>query len=242
MNKLFKGLLFAGGITLADLVTGNAQLPDTSLDSLKDLTSTKQGMTISLSDSKNITLSLNEEDKGYSFVDDTIYYYNPNPSANPFIKEAEKYLGTSFKWEGRDTKKNPSLDCLGLVFRAYSKATNQDWTKYPVKPWEMISQRTFGPPVKGLDGVLKKDIDYNKLREGDVVHILSTIKAEESWKPMAVINETNYYGHHLVIYIGGDKMVHANPYFFPEEVIIHSFKKFLDATPLAAIYVTRPKN
>ena len=160
---------------------------------------------------------------------------------NPIVEEATKYLGTPYGWGGRDTKNNPNIDCLGLVFLAYANATNKDWKKFPVSAWELIEQETLGKPVKGLDGVLSKDIDYNLFKEGDVIHLLSDDKLRTHWKPVTTLNDTNYYAHHTGIYLGDRQFIHANPYSpLDHEVITSDLKTFVHEGGFNAISVTRP--
>src|SRR3989344_1718610 len=108
-----------------------------------------------------------------------------------FVKNAKKYLGTKYQWDGRNTKKNPNLDCLGLIFLAYSKTYNKKWTEISVNPSEIVKKEQLGKPVKGLDGILEKNVDFTRLEDGDIIYLLRTIKIED--KPLSEINGRKYW-------------------------------------------------
>ncbi len=169
---------------------------------------------------------------------DTVYLNNAPlkntvNTDNKFIKELQSYLGVEFTWEGRSKK---GLDCMGLVYLAHSKIKKANWKKYPWTAWELIENETLGSPVKGLSGVLKENIDYSLLKEGDIVHILSDSKIHSYWQPLM----PNLYAHHMGVYIKEKNWIHANPYFEPSGVIIHSLENFLESDLFKGIYVTRP--
>jgi len=153
------------------------------------------------------------------------------------IKEAKTYLGVPYSYEGRSKK---SLDCLGLVYLSYAKVSGKSWLKFPVNPWQLIEQRTFGETVKGLNGVSTENLDFSLFKEGDYIHILSLDYYMEGIKPLATIEGLEHYGVHFGIYAGDGEWIHANPYIpFPKKVILHSFKDFINETGLPGILVTR---
>ena len=152
-----------------------------------------------------------------------------------FVENARKYLGEEYQWGGRLTKDNPGIDCLGLIFLAYSKTYNKKWTEISVNPSEIVKKEQLGKPVKGLDGILEKNVDFTRLEEGDIIYLLSAIKIED--KPLSEINGIKYWPWHTGIY--SDKknnlFLHANP---ANKVTESNFKDYLQETT-EAIFVTR---
>jgi len=152
-----------------------------------------------------------------------------------FVENAKKYLGTKYQWDGRNTKKNPNLDCLGLIFLAYSKTYNKKWTEISVNPSEIVKKEQLGKPVKGLEGVLKDSINFSKLEEGDIIYLLSTSEIKD--KPLAKINGIDYWPWHTGIY--SDKknnlLLHAEP---GKKVVETDFKEYLNKTITDGIFIT----
>ncbi|MBI2056781.1 C40 family peptidase, partial [Candidatus Pacearchaeota archaeon] len=146
------------------------------------------------------------------------------PKRKEFVENAKKYIGKEYQWGGRLTKENPGLDCLGLIFLAYSKTYEKKWTEISVNPSEIVKKEQLGKPVKGLDGILTKNIDFSKLEEGDIIYLLSRGKIED--KPLSEINGIKYWPWHTGIY--SDKknnlFLHANP---ANKVTESNFKEYL---------------
>lgn len=153
-----------------------------------------------------------------------------------FVENAREYLNEKYVWEGRLTKKNPGIDCLGLIFLAHSKTYNTKWTEFSVNPSEIIEKEQLGKPVKGLDGILIKDIDISKLEEGDVIYLLTTSKINDN--PLAEINKIKYWPWHTGIYSNKEKnlFLEAQP---GNKVIERNFSEVLNQKPTQAIFVTR---
>ncbi|MEN3044760.1 MAG: NlpC/P60 family protein [Candidatus Hydrothermales bacterium] len=123
---------------------------------------------------------------------------------------AMDYLGVEYKWGGRLTRKNPGLDCLGLIFLAYSKAYRKSWVLLPVNPSELVKSKKLGIPVEGLNGVLKEEIDTSRLKRGDIIYFLVPYPIGND-KPLAKIEDKDYYAWHLGIYIGNGEVINAYP-------------------------------
>lgn len=151
-----------------------------------------------------------------------------------FINNAKQYLGIEYGFGGRLTKKNPDLDCLGLIFLAYSKTFNENWTNFNVNPSELVKNHQLGKPVEGLDGILSLDVEVSKLEEGDIIYLLTTNSIND--KPLARINEIAYWPWHVGIYSNKEKnlFLEANPL---HGVIEHGFDDVLKYNE--AIFVTR---
>src|SRR3989344_6026116 len=152
-----------------------------------------------------------------------------------FVENARKYLGKEYQWGGRLTKENPGIDCRGLIFLAYSKTYNKKWTEISVNPCEIVKKEQLGKPVKGLDGILEKNVDFTRLEEGDIIYLLSAIKIED--KPLSEINGIKYWPWHTGIY--SDKknnlFLHAEP---GNKVVESNLKEYFD-WKTEAIFVTR---
>jgi hypothetical protein len=149
-----------------------------------------------------------------------------------FYKEAEKYLGVPYKWNGRSKEK---LDCMGLPFKSYTDLTQNDWKKLSVFPKKLVKSGKLGSPVEKLDGILRDSIDYNKLKIGDVVYFLVDYKASNE-DFFTKINEKKFWVWHMGIYAGTEngkpKILDAKP---GEEVVKEPMKEIY----YHAIYVTR---
>src|SRR3989344_4117888 len=158
-----------------------------------------------------------------------------NPKRKEFVENARKYLNEEYSWGGRLTEKNPGIDCLGLIFLAYSETYNMKWTEFSVNPSKIVKKEQLGKPVKGLEGVLVKDIDFSKLEEGDIIYLLTTSKINDT--SLAEINKIKYWPWHTGIY--SDKknnlLLHAEP---GNKVVESNFKNYLD-WKTKAIFVTR---
>ena len=166
------------------------------------------------------------------------------PTANGFIKNARSFLGKQYMWNGRLTKKNPGLDCLGLIFLTYAKTFGNHWWDFNVNPSKIINNKELGFPVKGLDGILSKNVTLSKLKKADVIYLLSDKKINDS--PIAKINGINYWPWHTGIYTDESKnlFIEANPYI--GKVVEKDFKRYLNVKNIEnsltkGIFVTRIK-
>lgn len=156
---------------------------------------------------------------------------------------AKKYLGVPYAWGGRSKKK---LDCMGLIFLAYSNVTGKDWKKLSVYPSRLVKSGKLGHPVEGLDGIIADNIQNltNRMRVGDIVYLLTPFKIIED-DSLAAIDSTGYWPWHMGIYAGHSNILHANPFAneeTPAEVTIEPLEKLLQRTNTSAIFVTRLRN
>jgi hypothetical protein len=122
---------------------------------------------------------------------------NQNEGSQKFISNARKYIGVEYKWGGRLTSKNPGLDCLGLVFLAFAKTYKTNWTKLSVYPSILISENQLGEPVSGLDGVLCRNVDINKMATGDIIFLLSRLRIPD--EPLVTIDSIKFWVWHVGI-------------------------------------------
>lgn len=165
---------------------------------------------------------------------DTSNYLKQNEKIKEFVTNARKHIGTPYLWGGRLTKKNPGLDCLGLLFVPYSETFETKWYDFSVYPSEIIEKQQLGKPVKGLDGILSEDVNISNLQEGDIIYLLSKTKIQD--KPLAKINGIEYWPWHTGIYSNKSKnlFLEANPF---SKVIERDFSQVLKEN--LGIFVTR---
>jgi cell wall-associated NlpC family hydrolase len=150
------------------------------------------------------------------------------------IKEAEKYLGTPYVFGGRLTSKHPGLDCQGIILLPYSKLFGFNWTKVPV--WnnrKVVDSGYLGHPVKGLDGVLAEDIDFDLFKPGDAIYFLDENFSNKD-TPLLVENGREHLTWHTGLYKGGPDhlILHAAP---GDKVLIEA----IDEVYFDALFVTR---
>jgi hypothetical protein len=115
----------------------------------------------------------------------------------PLLEAARRYKGRPYAWAGR----GDALDCMGLVFVAWTDVTGQPWEQLSENPTELVAARSFGAPVPGLDGVLAEDIDWSRLRSGDVIFFIG------QWPnplepPIVTLGGEPYWVRHMGIYSG----------------------------------------
>lgn len=123
-----------------------------------------------------------------------------DPVVEAAIDEANTLTGEKWKWAGRGTDDAPGLDCLGLVFRAYSRATGTAVDRYSGDPSVLVASGLLGHPVPGLDGVLRDDLDRTLLRRGDVLYFLlrdSPIDDDPLWTD----DGSRYWPWHVGLYV-----------------------------------------
>ncbi|MGQ9702021.1 MAG: hypothetical protein ACUVQT_06165, partial [bacterium] len=151
-----------------------------------------------------------------------------------FLEAAKKYLGVPFAWGGRSRQK---LDCMGLIFLSYSDKTGRDWRNLSICPTKLVKSKRLGSPVSGFDGILREDIDYIKLKKGDIIYFLTTTKINDTDPPLVQIDSILYYSWHMGIFAGLDTFgrplcLHAKP---NDRVVIEPLEEIY----FDAIFVTR---
>lgn len=105
-----------------------------------------------------------------------------------FLIELLKLVGTNFKWYGRDEK---GLDCLGLFITARNRA---GYSYFDYKTYSTLPRNKNFPHL--LESISKSSFNnLKKLTSGD----LMLIKYGKS-----------LYPHHLMIYIGDNKVIHTD--------------------------------
>lgn len=134
----------------------------------------------------------------------------PSPVVRSAIATARTYIGTPWRWNGRGTERLPDIDCLGLLFRAYGKATGTPWTTYPVDPSKLVASGKLGRPVPGLRGVMRAELDQTKLLPGDVLYFLVE-GYEIPDEPLLVMGERKFWPWHTGMYVGDGLVLNAHP-------------------------------
>ena len=160
------------------------------------------------------------------------------------VQAAEKYLGVEYVFGGRMgrcccRKKSclKGIDCQSLIFFAFEEVFKTKWTKFSTMPSVNIKRKEFGNPVKGLNGVLKNEIDVKKLKKGDVVFWLLKDYNQGVDKPLLIKGEDQYNVWHTGIVHGRKngkiRVIHAKP---GHKVVI----EYLEEVDFEGIYVIRP--
>jgi hypothetical protein len=155
----------------------------------------------------------------------------------PLVAAARAYLGRPYAFGGRDAQ----LDCMGLVFRAWSDATGRRWTKLSVKPTELVRRRQLGAPVEGLAGTRSADIDYALFRPGDVLFLLGPF--ENPAEPaLATLDGVPQWVWHMGIWSGGPRRAFVVGDHFAGRVVEESLPDYLawHADAYAGVFVVRP--
>ena len=163
------------------------------------------------------------------------------------IAAAEAYLGEPYVFGGRDGRPGcrqgrkrvrcpEGIDCQSLIFFAYEKVKKTRWTSYSVMPSICVRKNPLGRPVRGLNGVLRADLDHKKLKKGDVLFFLWKNYNLETDRPLWTRGEDQYGVWHTgMIHGRKDKVVrviHAKP---GEQVVIEP----LEDIDFDALFVVR---
>ena len=133
----------------------------------------------------------------------------PSSEVREILGEARRYWGLEYRWGGRATEKNPGMDCMGLVFRAYATAYDERWTQYSVLPSKLIASGMVGVPVSRLDGTLSAEVDASLLQAGDVLFFLAD-GYEIRDEPLLELDGNKYWPWHMGIWTG-NMVIHAAP-------------------------------
>lgn len=155
----------------------------------------------------------------------------------PSVVAARRYLGRLYAFGGRGAE----LDCMGLVFRAWSDATGRSWRALSVNPTELVAKRQMGEPVPGLDGVLTAQVPWETLRSGDVLFFLAP--APNPNEPSLVtLGGAPQWVWHMGLYAGGPERSFVVGDHFAGAVVETPLPSYLaeHAHTYVGIYVVRP--
>jgi hypothetical protein len=153
------------------------------------------------------------------------------------VDAAREYVGRPYHFGGRDA----TLDCMGLVFRAWTDARGEAWSGISVNPTEIVSKRQLGGPVPRLDGVRTSDIDWSLLQPGDILFFLGP--QENVREPSLVaLGFAPMWVWHMGIYTDATRRRFIAGDHFAGEVAEMSLADYLvaHADVYEGVYVTRP--
>lgn len=153
------------------------------------------------------------------------------------VTAARNYLDRPYSWGGRGA----SLDCLGLIFKAWQDVTGTSWKRISVYPTTMVEKQQLGAPVPALDGVLTADIPWDRLEPGDFILFLGA--AENHAEPALVtVKGTPLWVWHTALYSGGPDRRFVVGDHFAGEVVETELPRYLkeEGSGYAGIFVVRP--
>lgn len=159
------------------------------------------------------------------------------PRSASLVDSARTYMGRPYGFGGRDAQ----LDCMGLVFRAWTDSRGESWRAISVNPTEIIAKRQLGAPVARLDGVRTADIDWALLQPGDIIFFLGP--QENVREPsLVMLSFSPMWVWHMGIYTDADRQRFIAGDHFAHEVAEMSLRDYLvaHADVYEGIYVTRP--
>jgi cell wall-associated NlpC family hydrolase len=139
----------------------------------------------------------------FTNIDSTTY----TDTTNQVINYARNLLGIKFQWNGRNTSRNPNLDCMGLCFRTYADTYNEKWTKYSVYPSILVNNKILGTSVFSNPLEINNE-SIKKLEVGDIVYFITDVKIPD--KPLGQYNGKKLWSNHMGLYSGNGKVIHAS--------------------------------
>jgi cell wall-associated NlpC family hydrolase len=137
------------------------------------------------------------------------------PAGRTLAGFAVKYLGRSYQWGGRNTRQNPNLDCLGLIFLSIEDKTGIPWNHWSVYPKKLIKQldkKNTRKTVLFTNDPLLDSASVSAIKEGEILFFLvdfpspgnDSVAADGAGRPL-------YVGH-TGICSGGGNAIHASPF------------------------------
>ncbi len=140
-----------------------------------------------------LTISLLSAQAGVDSIKETL--------GEGFLEAAKKYIGVPFVWGGRSKEK---LDCMGLIFLAYTDVTGKDWRELSVYPSKLVKSAKLGKPINCLSGVLRKYLEPANLKIGDIIYFLITEKIYDTDIPLVNIDSIPFWVWYMGIFAGFD--------------------------------------
>ncbi len=161
------------------------------------------------------------------------------PQASPFglalAESARDYLGRPYTFGGR----GKTLDCMGLVFRAWTDAGGGPWRSLSVNPTELVAGGSLGVPVPGASPVPSAAIVTAPLTVGDVLFFL-TPKENPAEPSLVALDGTPLWVWHMGLYAGGDDKTFVVGDHFAGRVVETELSTYLEAHPeYVAVYAVR---
>ncbi len=135
---------------------------------------------------------------GCAFAPDTTPALDEAVGDPTLVSAARNYLGRLYTFGAR----GPDLDCMGLVFLAWTDAGRGPWQSLSVNPTEIVAKRQLGTPIPGLSPAASRTLDLSLFQPGDVIFFLSD--AENPREPALVtLQDVPLWVAHMGMYSGG---------------------------------------
>jgi cell wall-associated NlpC family hydrolase len=146
---------------------------------------------------------------------------------SPLVDAARAYLGRPYRFGGRGER----LDCMGLVFLAWSDVTGSPWRRLSVMPTELVARGQLGAPVPGADGV--REVELSRLQPGDVLYFLAAVE-NPAEPPLVALDGVPVWVWHMGLYSGRGAFIASDP------VRGRVVEAPLTLRGYAALFATRP--
>ncbi len=166
------------------------------------------------------------------------------PTGERLLAFARELEGVPYDLGGR-LRGDEGIDCQGIVFYAVERLHRCGWKSYSVMPTKTLARQELGAPVEGLAPVATPDIDFNRLKPGDVLFLLGdaenpneTSSAELALDPKRPAQKTPVWTWHMGIYAGDENVLHADP-FRAGKVAEEPLRNLLESGGFVGIIATR---
>ncbi|MGE3063619.1 MAG: hypothetical protein AB7T10_08310 [bacterium] len=156
-----------------------------------------------------------------------------NTMGYKLFDKAYNYLNVPYSFNGRSNKK---IDCMGLVFLAYTDVTGKRWQDLSVSPKQLIKSGKLGKAVEGFEGVIAKNADFTKLKVGDIIYLLFDYKCNNEGATVTIA-EKDYWVWHMGLYAG---MHNNEPYWLEANPGRYVMLQRMTNQPFDALIATRP--